>query len=211
MRIGIVAGESSGDLLGSQLIKALLPHCPGAQFVGIAGPRMQSAGALSWFPMEKLAVRGYVEVLRHFPEIFAIRRKLARRLIALTGEDADVEGRIVRPRTNDAMVEIQSVHLGPQDLPVHVLVHGPAVGLDCGEAPLIRGKLALLGGHRGCRVIGHAVHELRMLEGAPVREQRDEIGVRGALRPRARARGQAEGDQSDCGDGPGPFHVRIIT
>jgi lipid-A-disaccharide synthase len=82
MRIGIVAGESSGDLLGSQLIDALLPHCPGVQFVGIAGPRMQGAGAVSWFPIEKLAVRGYVEVLRHYWEIVGIRNRLVRRLLA---------------------------------------------------------------------------------------------------------------------------------
>jgi len=49
---------------------------PGVQFVGIGGPRMQSAGMQVLFPMEKLAVRGYVEVLRHYREIVGIRRKL---------------------------------------------------------------------------------------------------------------------------------------
>lgn len=78
MRIGIVAGEASGDLLGSHLVAALREKLPHAEFVGIAGPRMQAAGARTLFPMEKLAVRGYLEVLRHFREILAIRRKLKR-------------------------------------------------------------------------------------------------------------------------------------
>ena len=78
LRIGIVAGEASGDLLGSHLIAALRERLPHAEFVGIGGPKMQSAGVQSLFPMEKLAVRGYVEVLRHFREILAIRRKLKR-------------------------------------------------------------------------------------------------------------------------------------
>jgi len=79
--VGIVAGEASGDLLGAHLIAALRERVPNLQFVGIGGPRMAAEGLEPWFPMEKLAVRGYVEVLRHFPEILAIRRTLARRLV----------------------------------------------------------------------------------------------------------------------------------
>ncbi len=75
-RIGIVAGEASGDLLGSHLIRALKAAGADIQFIGVAGPRMIAAGAVSLFPMEKLAVRGYVEVLRHYREIARIRRKL---------------------------------------------------------------------------------------------------------------------------------------
>jgi len=82
MKIGIVAGEASGDLLGSLLIKALKQEYPGLEFVGIAGPKMQSAGATSWFSMEKLAVRGYVEVLKSFREILSIRRSLRNRMLA---------------------------------------------------------------------------------------------------------------------------------
>lgn len=74
--IGIVAGEASGDLLGSHLITALKEARPELKFVGIGGPKMQSAGMEILFPMEKLAVRGYVEVLRHYLEIAGIRRKL---------------------------------------------------------------------------------------------------------------------------------------
>jgi lipid-A-disaccharide synthase len=82
LRSGIVAGEASGDLLGSHLIAALREKLPDAEFIGIAGPKMQSAGAQTLFPMEKLAVRGYLEVLRHFAEILGIRRKLKRYFLA---------------------------------------------------------------------------------------------------------------------------------
>jgi len=81
MKIGIVAGEASGDLLGSLLIKALKIDYPDLEFVGIAGPRMQSAGATSWYSMEKLAVRGYLEVLKSFREILSIRRGLRDRML----------------------------------------------------------------------------------------------------------------------------------
>lgn len=74
--IGIVAGEASGDLLGSHLMAALKKERPDIQFVGIGGPKMQAIGMNVLFPMEKLAVRGYVEVLRHYREITGIRRKL---------------------------------------------------------------------------------------------------------------------------------------
>ncbi len=80
--VGIVAGEASGDLLGSQLIDALREILPHLRFTGIGGPRMQSAGMEVLFPLEKLAVRGYLEVARHFVEILGIRRQLRRRLIA---------------------------------------------------------------------------------------------------------------------------------
>ncbi len=76
----MVAGEASGDFLGAHLIAALRERVRGLRFVGIGGPRMEAQGMESWFPMEKLAVRGYVEVLRHFFEILSIRRKLERRM-----------------------------------------------------------------------------------------------------------------------------------
>ena len=81
LTIGVVAGEASGDLLGAHLIGALRAHLPEARFTGIGGPRMQSAGLEVLYTMEKLAVRGYVEVLRHYAEILGIRRRLAARLI----------------------------------------------------------------------------------------------------------------------------------
>ncbi len=80
--VGIVAGEASGDLLGSQLIMALREFIPRHEFIGIGGPLMEGAGMEVLFPLEKLAVRGYIEVLRHFAEIVWIRRQLRRRFIA---------------------------------------------------------------------------------------------------------------------------------
>lgn len=74
--IGIVAGEASGDLLGSHLIQALKKQRPDLEFIGIAGPKMQAQGAVSLFPMERLAVRGYFEVLKHLLGILRIRRRL---------------------------------------------------------------------------------------------------------------------------------------
>jgi lipid-A-disaccharide synthase len=89
----MVAGEASGDLLASHLITALGKHLPGAQFFGIGGPKMQAAGFRALYPAEKLAVRGYAEVLRHYGEITGIRRRLAAELLqnpphAFIGVDA---------------------------------------------------------------------------------------------------------------------------
>jgi len=80
--IGIVAGEASGDLLASHLMAVLKKSRPDVEFVGIGGPKMQSVGMKLLFPMEKLAVFGYVEVLRHYREITGIRAKVKRYFIA---------------------------------------------------------------------------------------------------------------------------------
>jgi lipid-A-disaccharide synthase len=80
--LGIVAGEASGDALAATLIEGVRARHPGARFVGIAGPRMQAAGCEAWYPLESLSVRGFVEVLGRLPELIAMRRALARRLVA---------------------------------------------------------------------------------------------------------------------------------
>jgi lipid-A-disaccharide synthase len=80
--VAIVAGEASGDLLGSLLIGALKARFPDLEFVGIAGPRMQAMGARSWHPMEILSVRGYVEALANLRAILGIRKRLRARLLA---------------------------------------------------------------------------------------------------------------------------------
>ncbi|MFA7269607.1 MAG: lipid-A-disaccharide synthase [Sterolibacterium sp.] len=85
LRIAMVAGEPSGDMLGSHLIEALRQHLPQdrqACFFGIGGPKMEAAGFIAGWPAEKLAVRGYAEVLRHYREIAGIRRKLLKQLLA---------------------------------------------------------------------------------------------------------------------------------
>jgi lipid-A-disaccharide synthase len=76
LRVGIVAAEPSGDLLGEGLMRALRAARPDVAFEGIGGPRMIAAGCASRFPMEKLSVMGLVEVLRHLRELLAIRRSL---------------------------------------------------------------------------------------------------------------------------------------
>ena len=82
IRIAMVAGEASGDLLASHLIQALKAKLPNAVFYGVGGPKMLGQGFKAWHPLEKLAVRGYVEVLKHYREISGIRKDLKRRLLA---------------------------------------------------------------------------------------------------------------------------------
>ncbi len=83
VRIAVVAGEASGDLLASHLIAALKQHLPDAVFYGIGGPKMQAQGFDSWWPMEKLSVMGYWDALKHYREIAGIRRHLKHRLLEL--------------------------------------------------------------------------------------------------------------------------------
>jgi lipid-A-disaccharide synthase len=93
MQLSLVAGEASGDLLAGLLLGGLKRRWPDLRTVGIGGPRMQAQGFEAWWPSDKLAVRGYVEVLRHYREISAIREALAKRLLndpprAFIGVDA---------------------------------------------------------------------------------------------------------------------------
>ena len=83
VRIAVVAGEASGDLLASHLIAALKQHLPDAVFYGIGGPKMQAQGFDTWWPMEKLSVMGYWDALKHYREIAGIRRHLKHRLLEL--------------------------------------------------------------------------------------------------------------------------------
>ncbi|MCG8413624.1 MAG: lipid-A-disaccharide synthase [Pseudomonadales bacterium] len=76
VRIGIVAGEKSGDILGAGLISALRHHYPQAHFIGIGGPDMIAAGCETIVPMERLSVMGFVEPLGRLPELFSIKRQL---------------------------------------------------------------------------------------------------------------------------------------
>jgi lipid-A-disaccharide synthase len=82
LRIGIVAGETSGDLLAADLMQAIRARVPEVQFEGVAGPLMQAAGCRVLFPAEKLAVMGFVEVLGHLPELLRMRRTLRRHFLA---------------------------------------------------------------------------------------------------------------------------------
>ena len=80
-RFALVAGEASRDLLAGLLLDGLQARWPDLQTGGIGGPRMLAHGFQSWWPQEKLAVRGYIEVLRHYAEIAGIRRQLKARLL----------------------------------------------------------------------------------------------------------------------------------
>ena len=82
MRIGIVAGESSGDLLGAGLIQAIRKRIPDAEFEGIAGPRMIEAGCRALFPSEKLSIFGLVDAFAHYRELRGIRARLRDHFIA---------------------------------------------------------------------------------------------------------------------------------
>ena len=81
MDLGVVAGEASGDLLGAHFIRALKQARPDLRAAGIAGPRMIETGVAAIYPSEKLAVNGYVEVLRHLPELLWIRSRITRHFL----------------------------------------------------------------------------------------------------------------------------------
>jgi lipid-A-disaccharide synthase len=83
LRLAMVAGEPSGDLLAASLLDGLSVRLPETtQYYGIGGPRMIATGFDAHWPLEKLTVRGYVEALRHIPEILGIRNELKRQLLA---------------------------------------------------------------------------------------------------------------------------------
>ena len=81
LRIGLVAGEASGDLLGAGLVEQLRLRFPGAEFAGIGGAAMRTAGVDTWHDASELAVMGLSEVLRHLPRLLKLRRGLRRRLL----------------------------------------------------------------------------------------------------------------------------------
>ena len=88
--VTLVAGETSGDLLAGLLIDGFKARWPGLRSAGIGGPNMAQRGFEAWWPSDKLAVRGYVEVLRHYREIVGIREQLKKRLLSGAGPRPDL-------------------------------------------------------------------------------------------------------------------------
>jgi lipid-A-disaccharide synthase len=82
VRLALVAGEASGDLLAGLLLGGLRQRWPSLQTFGVGGPRMAEQGFKAWWPHDKLAVLGYVEALRHYRELKGIRDALFERLVA---------------------------------------------------------------------------------------------------------------------------------
>ena len=82
LRLGLVAGEASGDLLGGLLLQGLKQRWPTLQAAGIGGPKMAAQGFQTWWPHERLSVFGYVDALARLPELLRIRRRLGDRLLA---------------------------------------------------------------------------------------------------------------------------------
>jgi lipid-A-disaccharide synthase len=97
LRVGLVAGEASGDTLGADLIAALRERAPDSTFFGVAGPKMQAAGCELWEPSESLAVMGLFDVLRELPRLVRLLGRIRRRFLA---ERPDVFVGIDAPDTN---------------------------------------------------------------------------------------------------------------
>lgn len=105
--IVLVAGETSGDNLGAQLITALRQRIPQARFAGIAGSRMAAAGCEVWDRVENLSVMGLFEIIPHLPRLLRIRRKLIDRVLAerpavYVGVDAKEFNLRIAPRFKEA-------------------------------------------------------------------------------------------------------------
>ena len=81
LKVGLVAGEASGDTLGAGLIEAIRRRRPDAQFFGVAGPRMVAAGCVAWHPSDRLAVIGLFEILGALPGLLSLRRDVRRRFL----------------------------------------------------------------------------------------------------------------------------------
>ena len=97
LRVGLVAGEASGDTLGADLIHAMRRLVPDAKFFGVAGPKMQAAGCESWEPSESFAVMGLFDVLRDLPRLFKLLARIRRMFLM---ERPDVFVGIDAPDTN---------------------------------------------------------------------------------------------------------------
>jgi lipid-A-disaccharide synthase len=101
LRIALVAGEASGDILGAGLMRALKARIRQSSFIGVGGPLMQAEGLTSYFPMERLAVMGLVEVLGRLRELLKRRKDL------IADADRRETGRVHRHRRPDFNLNIE--------------------------------------------------------------------------------------------------------
>ena len=181
----MVAGEASGDLLAGLLLDGMRARWPALAAQGIGGPQMRARGFEAWWPHEKLAVRGYVEVLRHYREIVGIRNQLRERLLAdppdaFIGVDApdfnlDLEAALQGARHPDR----------PLRLPLDLGLAARARGED---PPQLRPRAVHLPVRAGAA--GQARHRRHLRR--PSAGQRDPDGARPG-RGRARALGLERG------------------
>ncbi len=114
LRVGIVAGEASGDTLGAAFIEALRARVPDAEFFGVAGPKMAAAGCTAWETSDALAVMGVTEVLAHLPRLWRLRRRLTREFLGarpdvFVGIDAPEFNLGLERRLKGAMPTVQYV------------------------------------------------------------------------------------------------------
>lgn len=111
----LIAGEASGDLLGSKLIAELKAQSPGAEFIGVGGKLMQEQGLVSLFPMEELSVMGFLEVVPHIPKLLARIRQTAAAVIAqkpdfvITIDSPDFCFRVLKKLKNFS--QVKKVHM----------------------------------------------------------------------------------------------------
>jgi len=109
LKIAIVAGETSGDLLGADLLEAFKAKYPKADFLGIAGPSMEQQGCKSLYPMDELAVIGIWAILKRLPRLLKMRKQLAKQIILW---QADLFIGIDAPEFNlglEKMLKIQGI------------------------------------------------------------------------------------------------------
>ncbi len=82
MKVALIAGEASGDLLAAELMASMKAQHTNMQFIGMGGPKMQAQGLDSWFDYKTLSIMGFIEVIKHLPKLLRLRKNLLQKLLA---------------------------------------------------------------------------------------------------------------------------------